>query len=138
MMRLRLWAVVIGVLIEAAGGIALGVAMVTVLFLFQGQRGATGMELPAIALVLIELLMLVSAVIGGLVAARLASTDHVRHGLAVGVGACVVWLVVELVLWREERLAWTAAVGLLGAVPTGMLGGYLARRTQRGDGMRSA
>lgn len=133
-MRLRLWAVVIGVLVEAAGGIAIGVVIVTVLFLVQAQLGSTEMELSTVALVLVELVMLVSAVIGGLVAARLASTHHVLHGLAVGIGACVMWLIIELVLWREQRLAWTSAVGLLGAVPAGALGGYLARRAERETG----
>ncbi len=70
------------------------------------------------------LLGLAFTTVGGFVAGRVSGRDETLHGAIVG----SVSLVVSLLVWSLSTSvpASHAAVGLLGAVPLGLLGGYLA------------
>jgi putative membrane protein (TIGR04086 family) len=127
MKGLHLWPIVVGVLIEAAGGLTLGIAYVTAVFLLQPVRGSS-MELSDRTLVVIETVGLAAAVLGGFVAARLAASRHVQHGCAVGIVAFAIWLAAELLFPGEGPPSYGALISLVAIVPAGALGGYLAQR----------
>ena len=106
MKKLKPWPIVVGILIGALGSIGIGVLYFVVIFGVQIVRGAPpGDELlSAPHLIIIEMLGLFLTAVGGFVAARMARTLHIQHGIAVGVGALIVWLLVELaVLSKDSR-----------------------------------
>jgi hypothetical protein len=74
------------------------------------------------------LLGLAFTTLGGLVAGRVSGKSESLHGAIVG----SVSLVLTLLLWPLSASVppWHAAVALLGAVPLGLLGGYLAAITR--------
>jgi hypothetical protein len=74
------------------------------------------------------LLGLAFTMLGGFVAGRISARSERLHGTIVG----SVSLVLTLLLWPLSASVppWHAAVALLGAVPLGLLGGYLAAITR--------
>jgi putative membrane protein (TIGR04086 family) len=127
---MHLWPILVGVLIEAVGGIALGIAYVTGVFLLQSMRG-TSMELSERALLVTQAVGLAAAVGGGFVAARMAGARHVQHGLAVGIVAFAIWFAADLLFPGEVPTGLARLLSLVAIIPAGALGGYIASRAYR-------
>jgi putative membrane protein (TIGR04086 family) len=132
MTRVKPWPVVAGILVDVFGSVAVGVLYLLVIFGIQIIRGAPRQEsLLTTHLLVLEVLGLLLTATGGFVAARLARISHTLHGVAVGVGALLVWQVVEWVSPPEGTTIGYEAVTFLGAIPAGALGGWLAGRTNQ-------
>jgi hypothetical protein len=89
MRKLKPWPIIVGILVDSLGSVALGVLYFLIVFGMQVARGGPPSEEPlGIAdLVVIEILGLVLTALGGFVAGRMAKSLQVHHGIAVGVGA---------------------------------------------------
>jgi putative membrane protein (TIGR04086 family) len=81
--------------------------------------------------VVIEVLGIVLVGVGGYVAGRMAKTQNMVHGAAVGIGALLIGLVLELFVPGEPVPLWYTTVSLLSVVPAGAIGGHLAARRAR-------
>jgi len=79
-------------------------------------------------LIAAEILGLLLTAVGGFVAARIARTRHVQHGMAVGVGCLVIWLPLQLIGSGDSLPLWYDVVSFVGVVPVGALGGFAARK----------
>ena len=79
-------------------------------------------------LIAAEILGLLLTAVGGFVAARMARTRHVQHGMPVGGGCLVVWLLLELIGAGDSLPLWYNIVSFVSVVPAGALGGYAAGR----------
>jgi putative membrane protein (TIGR04086 family) len=66
--------------------------------------------------------------VGGFVAARMARTQPIQHGIAVGVGALLVWLLFQWVSTGDALPGWYEMASFVSVVPAGALGGYLAAK----------
>jgi hypothetical protein len=109
---LKLWPIIAGVLIDSVGSIALGILYVLVIFGLQILRGAPLGDDPLTGphLVVIQILGLLVTTLGGFAAAQMAKTLHVQHGIAVGIVALVVWLLVVWVSPSEGLPTWYEAL----------------------------
>lgn len=125
---LKPWPIIAGVLVDSVGSLALGILYVLVIFGMQILRGEPPGDDPLTGphLVVIQILGLLLTALGGFAAAQMAKTLHVQHGIAVGVVALVVWLLVEWVSPSEGLPAWYEALWSVSVVPAGGLGGYAA------------
>lgn len=123
-------AVVLGVLTDIVGSV---VAMTAVGLIVGAVLDADGVPQEALELQMHRpgflvpsmLLGLGFTTLGGFIAGRVSGRLEVIHGAIVG-AAC---LIVGILLWPFSTPAspWYTAVSLLGCVPVGVLGGYLAR-----------
>jgi len=118
------------VLVDTLGSFAVGVVYVLGVFGRQMAAGAPLSEesLSTPQLIVLEILGLLLTAVGGFVAARMARTRHVQHGMAVGGGCLVVWLLLELIGAGDSLPLWYNIVSFVSVVPAGALGGYAAGR----------
>ena len=130
MTDLKPWPILAGTLVDTLGSVALGVVYVLLMFGVQIASGLPPAEeaLSTADLVVIEILGLLLTALGGFVAGYMARASEVRHGLAVGAGALLVWLLLELITPAEALAAWYDVISLVAVVPAAAFGGYLARR----------
>jgi hypothetical protein len=133
--RLSLKAVGLGTLTDIVGSLlAMAAVSLMVGILLGGQdvpAGELERQLHRPGFMVPSLLLgLTFTMLGGFVAGRISARSERLHGAIVG----SVSLVLTLLLWPLSASVppWHAAVALLGAVPLGLLGGYLAAIT-RGD-----
>ena len=131
--RISLKAVVLGALTDIGGSLlAMTAVGLIVNILLSGQDvppeelerqlQRPGFMVPSL------LLGLAFTMLGGFVAGRVSGRSEAIHGAIVG----SVCLVLSLLLWPLSTSVppWHATVSLLGAVPLGLLGGYLAAITR--------
>jgi hypothetical protein len=131
--RISLKAVVLGALTDIGGSLlAMTAVGLIVNILLAGQDvppeelerqlQRPGFMVPSL------LLGLAFTMLGGFVAGRVSGRSEAIHGTIVG----SVCLVLSLLLWPLSTSVppWHATVSLLGAVPLGLLGGYLAAITR--------
>jgi len=118
------------VLVDTLGSFAVGVVYVLGVFGRQMAAGAPLSEesLSTPQLIVLEILGLLLTAVGGFVAARMARTRHVQHGMPVGGGCLVVWLLLELIGAGDSLPLWYNIVSFVSVVPAGALGGYAAGR----------
>ena len=119
------WAILAGVLVDAAGSFLLG-ARYAVAVIGPAITEATTPVEDALTphLITIAILGLLSTAAGGYVAGHLAKQRPIGHGMAVGVVSLLLWLVTEWVS-PTASTKWYDISSFI-AVPTGALGGYLA------------
>jgi len=120
MLKLKAWPIVVGILIDTLGSIVVGVLYLIAVI------GITGAAEPP--LIVADILGLFMTAIGGFVAARMARTQPIQHGAAVGAGAILVWLLVEWFSPTETLPGWDAVLSFVGIIPAGALGGYVAAK----------
>ena len=130
MKKLKTLPILVGISVDTLGSIAVGIIYFIGLFGWQIARGtaASEVELSTTQLIVTQVVGLILTAIGGLVAARMARTEHLAHGAAVGLGALFVWLIVAWISPSDTIPAWYEMVSFAGIVPAGALGGYLAGR----------
>jgi hypothetical protein len=128
--NLRVWPVVVGILVDTIGSLLVGVVYVIGIFGVQIAQGTPPSDEPLGTphLIVAEIVGLCVTGVGGYVAARLGGTRHVHYGIAVGGGALVVWLLVELLVPADALPGWYDIASVLGVVPAGMLGGLIAAK----------
>lgn len=97
MTTLKTWPIVVGMLIDTLGSIGVGVLYFVGIFGLQIARGVPASDGPfgTPHLIATEIVGLFVTTVGGFVAARMARTQHIQHGIAVGCGALLVWSLVE-------------------------------------------
>jgi putative membrane protein (TIGR04086 family) len=130
MTKLKTWPIVVGILIDTLGSIGVGVLYFVGIFGLQIARGAPASDEPfgTPHLIVTEIVGLFLTTVGGFAAARMARTRHIQHGIAVGFGALLVWLLVDWVSPSDTLPVWYETASLIGVVPVGALGGYVAKR----------
>jgi hypothetical protein len=131
--RISLRAVVLGTLTDIVGSLA---AMTVVGLIVGAALDADGVPQEALELQMHRPGFLVPSMLlgfgftalGGFIAGRVSGKLEVVHGALVG-SAC---LIVGILLWPLSAPAspWYTAVSLVGCVPLGLLGGYLAGITR--------
>src|SRR5687768_1815259 len=121
MRGLKPWPIVAGILVDLSGSLGLGVLYFIGVFGLQIGRGAPLAEesLATRHLLVTEIIGLVLTAVGGFVAARMARTLYIQHGVAVGVGALLLWLVLEWAIPSEGLLAWYEYFSFGGVLPAG-------------------
>ena len=130
MRRLRSFSIVVGILVDTVSSVALAIVYSLFVFGLQLDPGepptddSAGLWNVAVT----EILGLLPTVLGGFVAGRMAKALEVRHGVAVGMAALLVWVFVESVAPSDELPAWYRAISFIAVVPAGALGGYVAAR----------
>jgi putative membrane protein (TIGR04086 family) len=138
MFELRARPIVIGIAVDNIGTILLGAAYILVKFTTQaivkGKVPEEDISFTTVDVVVIEVLGILLVVLGGYVAGRIAKTQHIVHGAAVGIGALLVALVLELLVPGESVPLWYTTISFLSVVPAGAIGGYLAVRRARAAG----
>ncbi len=131
--RISLKAVTLGVLTDIVGSL---VAMTTVGLIVGAVLDADGVSPEALELQMHRpgflvpsmLLGLAFTTLGGFIAGRVSGRLEVIHGAIVG-SVCVV---LSILLWPLSTSVpgWYTAASLVGSVPLGLLGGYLAGITR--------
>ena len=93
MTKLKPWPILVGILVDTLGSIGVGVVYVLGILGLQIARGVPASDEPfgTTHLIVTELVGLCLTTLGGLVAARMARTRHIQHGVAVGVGSLLVF-----------------------------------------------
>jgi putative membrane protein (TIGR04086 family) len=128
-MKLKLWPVAAGMLVDSFGSLAVGLLYVSVVLGVQSVGGeVTEDAITPTHLVIIDVLGLTLSALGGFVAGRLAKSDEVHHGAAAGFASLVVML---LLTWSAQAAAtqsWHDVLLSLAVVPVAALGGYAAAR----------
>jgi hypothetical protein len=129
MRQLKPWPIVVGILVDTFASLALVFAYVLLVFGVQLARGdALSDPVPGTVEVLVlESLGILVTALGGFVAGWMAKTLETLHGLAVGIGAVIIWWLFDLVEPTEGPLAWWEVASSFAVVPLGALGGYLAK-----------
>ena len=128
-MKLKVWAVAAGMLVDSMGSLAVGVLYLVVALGTQYLTGEAAPDtLSPIHLAVADALGLAMSALGGFVAGRLAEIDEVHHGAAAGFGSLVVWLLIDLSLQTEGPRSWHDILMSLAVVPLAALGGYIAQR----------
>jgi putative membrane protein (TIGR04086 family) len=127
---LKTWPIVVGIVIDTFGTIGVGLLYFLGILGWQIARGVPPSDetLSTPHLIATEIVGLFLTAVGGFVAARMARTHHMQHGIAVGVGALLVWLLVEWVSPSEAIPVWYVTVSFVSVVPAGALGGYVAAK----------
>ena len=130
MTKLKAWPIVVGILIDTLGSIVVGVVYFIGIFGLQIARGTPPSDeaFGTPHLIVTEIVGLFLTAVGGFVAARMARTRHVQHGIAVGVGALLVWLLLEWISPSDTAPFWCETALFVGVAPAGALGGYVAKR----------
>ena len=135
MMKLKPWPVVAGVLVDSLGSIAVAIVYVGAVLGAQIARGREVTEQmlePHVSITAILGLLLTVA--GGFVAGRLAKSDEVRHGIAVGVGSVLIWLLLDWAAPAEGAESIVETLSFFAVIPAAALGGYGAARMNRRTG----
>jgi hypothetical protein len=131
MSGLKVWPIVVGILIDIGGTLGASIAYFAAVAVVQATRGAAVDEatltLGLRQLVMMGIVGLLFTATGGFVAAQMAKTRHLQHGIAVGVGSLCIGLLGELT-GADATPAWFNAIAYLTTVPAAGLGGYLAAR----------
>jgi hypothetical protein len=132
MSGLKLWPVVVGVLIDIAGSVGAGIAYFGALAAMQAARGGPVDEslltLGVPQLGMLGIVGLLFTATGGFVAAQMAKTRHLQHGIAVGIGSLLVGLLGELTGGNVDAPVWFDAISYLAVIPAAAFGGSLAGR----------
>lgn len=131
--RISFRAVILGVLTDIVGSLAVMTAVGVIVGIAAAAQGAPQAELdlqlqrPGFLMPSV-LLGLGFTALGGFVAGRVSGRLETIHGCLVG-SVCVV---LGILLWPLSASvpAWYTVVSLLGSVPLGLLGGYLAENTR--------
>ena len=132
MIRLKPWPVIAGILVDSLGSIAMGLVYFAIVL---GAELARGRELTEQSLDshvnITAILGLALTAAGGFVAGWLAKIDEVRHGIAVGVGSLIIWLLLDWV--APSDVGWTIVetISFLAVIPAAAFGGYAAARMNR-------
>lgn len=132
MMKLKPWPVVAGILVDSLGSIAVGIVYFGAVLGAQIARGREVTEQmlePHVSITAILGLLL--TVVGGFVAGRLAKSDEVPHGIAVGVGSVLIWLLLDRVAPAEGSESIVETLSFFAVIPAAALGGYGAARMNR-------
>src|SRR5688572_13784040 len=132
MMKLKPWPVVAGILVDSLGSIAVAIVYVGAVLGAQIARGREVTEQmlePHVSITAILGLLLTVA--GGFVAGRLAKSDEVRHGIAVGVGSVLIWLLLDWAAPAEGAESIVETLSFFAVIPAAALGGYGAARMNR-------
>jgi hypothetical protein len=129
MSGLKPWPIVAGILIDIVGSVILGLLYVLIIVGMPMARGTPpGDPIATPDYIVIEVLGLLLTAVGGFAAARMAKTLHVQHGLAVGIGALCVWIVIGWGSTSEWLPSWYEAASFAGLLAAGAAGGYVATR----------
>jgi putative membrane protein (TIGR04086 family) len=132
MMKLKPWPVVAGILVDSLGSIAVGLVYFVAVLGAQIARGREVTdEIVDSHVSIVTILGLLLTAAGGFVAGRLAKTDEVRHGIAVGVGSVLIWLLLEWLAPAEGAESIVEAISFFAVIPAAALGGYGAARMNR-------
>ena len=129
MTKLKAWPVIAGILVDSLGSIAIAIFYVVAVLGVQIARGRDVTEQmldPHLGIAAI--LGLLTCVAGGFVAGRLAKTNEVGHGIAVGIGSVLIWLLLELVFPEDAAESIVETVAFFASIPAAALGGYGAAR----------
>jgi putative membrane protein (TIGR04086 family) len=129
MTKLKAWPMVAGILIDTLGSILAGVLYFISLFGLPIARGTPPSDevFGTPHLIVTGIVGLFLTAFGGFVAARMARNQHVQHGIAVGVGALLVWLLLGWVSPSDTAPVWYETASFIGVIPAGALGGYVAK-----------
>ena len=131
-MKLKPWPVVAGILVDSLGSIAVAIVYFMAVIGIQIARGLEVSEEmldPHVSITAILGLLLTVA--GGFVAGWLARTDEVRHGIAVGVGSVLTWLLLEWAVPADGPESIVETISFFAVIPAAALGGYVAARMNR-------
>ena len=132
MIRLKPWPVIAGILVDSFGSIAFGLVYVAAVI---GVELAAGREITDQALDahldIAEVVGLALTAAGGFVAGWLAKIDEVRHGIAVGVGSLLIWLLLEWAVPADGPRSIVETMSFFAVIPAAALGGYGAARMNR-------
>lgn len=138
MIGLKLWPVMAGILVDSFGSIALALVYVVVVL---GVELAAGREITEQALDahldIAAALGLALTAAGGFVAGWLAKIDEVRHGIAVGVGSVVIWLLLEWAVPADGPQSIVETISFFAVIPAAAFGGVIAARVNRRGGQAS-
>jgi putative membrane protein (TIGR04086 family) len=127
-MNLKAWPIVVGILADSLGSIAVGALYLIGVLLIARGAPESNAALATPHWIIFEIVGLFFTGAGGFVAARMARTRHIQHGAAVGVGALLLGVLVEWVIPADPAPVWYAAVSMVSVIPAGALGGYAAAR----------
>jgi putative membrane protein (TIGR04086 family) len=129
MMKLKLWPVVAGILVDSLGSLAVGILYVSVVMGVQvAGDEVTEDALTPTHLVITDILGMTLSALGGFVAGRLAKIDEVHHGAAAGFGSLVVVLLLTWSVQADTTQSWHDVLLSLAVVPVAAMGGYAAAR----------
>lgn len=132
MIRLKPWPVIAGILVDSLGSIAVGLVYFAIVL---GVGLARGEEISEATLDqhvnITAILGLALTAAGGFVAGRLAKIDEVRHGIAVGIGSSLIWLLLDWVAPSDVGWSVVETISFLAVIPVAALGGYAAARMNR-------
>jgi hypothetical protein len=132
-MKLKVWAVAAGILVDSMGSLAIGILYLIVVLGTKYLNGEASQDtLSPMHLAIADGLGLTMSALGGFVAARLAEIDEVHHGAAAGFGSLVVWLLIDLSLQTGGPRSWHDILLSLAVVPLAAVGGYIALRVNAG------
>ena len=127
-MGLKLWAVAVGIAVDIIGSIIIGI--VGFIATADGEPITAPLDMEqrfgTFGLGLMLVVGLVQTGIGGFVAARLAKTNYIRHGLAVGIFGLAFGLLSEMGGEPSGMPDWYAPISYAAVLPVSALGGYLA------------
>ena len=132
MLKLKPWPVVAGILVDSLGSIAVAIVYFGAVLGAQIARGGEVTEQmlePHVSITAILGLLLTVA--GGFVAGRLAKADEVRHGIAVGVGSVLIWLLLDWAAPAEGAESIVETLSFFAVIPAAALGGFGAARMNR-------
>ena len=131
-MTLKPWPVVAGLLVDSLGSIAVGVVYVAVVLGAHAVRGTEITDdLFDSHVNITAILGLLLTVAGGFVAGWLAKTNEVRHGIGVGVGSVLIWLLLDWAVPADGPESIVEMISFFAVIPAAALGGYGAARMNR-------
>ena len=129
MSRLKPWPVIAGILVDSLGSIAVGLVYFALVLGVELARGREITDQTFDAHVNITAVLgLALTAAGGFVAGWLAKIDEVRHGIAVGVGSALIWLLLDYVVPADGPESFVETMSFFAVIPAAALGGYLAAR----------
>jgi putative membrane protein (TIGR04086 family) len=132
MIRLKPWPVIAGILVDSLGSIAVGLVYFAIILgvgLARGEEISEATFDQHVNITAILGLALTAA--GGFVAGWLAKIDEVRHGIAVGVGSTLIWLLLDWVAPSDVGWSVVETISFFAVIPVAALGGYAAARMNR-------
>ena len=132
MKRLKVVPVIVGILVDSFGSIAVALVYFAAVLGVELARGGELTEqtlAPHVPITAVFGLVLTG--IGGFIAGRLAMTDEVYHGIAVGIGSVLIWLLLDWVSPSEAAWSLVETLSFIAVIPVAALGGYAAARMNR-------